>query len=75
MEIIELAGYTHKEKRLIFDNYLYPEAIKHAGLASYVDQLEITTSMRDFIIENYAREAGVRSLKRHINRICEKIAF
>jgi ATP-dependent Lon protease len=31
--------------------------------------------MRDFIIENYAREAGVRSLKRHILRICEKIAF
>ena len=35
MEIIEIAGYTHKEKRLILDNYLYPEAIKHAGLASH----------------------------------------
>ena len=27
------------------------------------------------MIESYAREAGVRSLKKHINRICEKIAF
>ena len=75
MEIIEIAGYTHKEKRLILDNYLYPEAIKHAGLASHEDQVTISPSMRDFIIENYAREAGVRSLKRHVNRICEKIAF
>lgn len=75
MEIIEVAGYTHQEKRLILDNYLYPEAIKHAGLASYNDQVEISAQMRDFIIENYAREAGVRSLKRHITRICEKIAF
>jgi len=24
MEIIELAGYTHKEKRHIMDNYLVP---------------------------------------------------
>jgi Lon-like ATP-dependent protease len=75
MEIIEVAGYTHQEKRLILDNYLYPDAIKHAGLASHVDQVEIPSDVRDFIIENYAREAGVRSLKRHINRICEKIAF
>lgn len=57
------------------DNYLYPEAIKHAGLASFADQVDISPDMRDFIIENYAREAGVRSLKRHILRICEKIAF
>jgi len=42
MEIIEVAGYTHQEKRLILDNYLYPEAIKHAGLASYNDQVEIS---------------------------------
>ena len=75
MEIIEIAGYTHAEKRLILDNYLYPEAIKHAGLSAYAENLNISPSMRDFIIENYAREAGVRSLKRHINRICEKIAF
>jgi len=32
MEIIELAGYTHQEKRQIMDSYLIPEAIQKAGL-------------------------------------------
>jgi ATP-dependent Lon protease len=31
--------------------------------------------MRDFIISQYAREPGVRSLKKFINRIMEKIAY
>lgn len=75
MEIIEIAGYTHKEKRYILDSYLMPEAIHKAGLSSYTDQFEIPPTVRDFIIQNYAREAGVRSLKRFINRICEKVAF
>lgn len=32
MEIIELSGYTHSEKRHIMDTYLIPEAIRNAGL-------------------------------------------
>jgi ATP-dependent Lon protease len=32
MEIIEIAGYTHTEKRYIMDRYLIPNAIKSAGL-------------------------------------------
>lgn len=75
MEIIEIAGYTHAEKRHILDSYLLPEAIQKAGLSSHMDQFDIPPSIRDFIIVNYAREAGVRSLKRYINKICEKIAF
>jgi ATP-dependent Lon protease len=35
MEIIEIAGYTHSEKRQIMDRYLIPEAICHAGLTNY----------------------------------------
>lgn len=31
--------------------------------------------MKDYIIENYSREPGMRSLKKFLNRICEKIAF
>ena len=37
MEIIELAGYTQKEKRHILDNYLLPHAIKIAGLSDLTD--------------------------------------
>ena len=32
MEIISLAGYTHKEKRHILDSYLLPKAIIASGL-------------------------------------------
>lgn len=75
MEIIEIAGYTHVEKLHILDQYLYPAAIKKAGLASYVSNIRISSEVRNYIIEAYAREAGVRSLKNFIDRICEKIAF
>ena len=75
MEIIQIAGYTHKEKKHILSNYLYPDAIKKAGLSSHIAKINLSAGLRDFLIENYAREAGVRSLKKFINRICEKIAF
>ena len=75
MEIIEIAGYTHKEKKHILNSYLYPQAIKKAGLSAHIANIDLPSKLRDFIIENYAREPGVRSLKKYINRICEKIAF
>lgn len=75
MEIIELAGYTHMEKLHILDNYLYPDAIKAAGLAPHMNNIRVPSQVRNYIIENYAREPGVRSLKKYINKICEKIAF
>jgi len=75
MEIIKVAGYTHEEKKHILRNYLYPDAIKNAGLSSHIARINLVDGFRDFLIDNYAREAGVRSLKKFINRICEKIAF
>lgn len=32
MEIIEIAGYTHSEKRHILESFLLPEAVQNAGL-------------------------------------------
>lgn len=32
MEIIHIAGYTYREKNHILEKYLYPDAVKHAGL-------------------------------------------
>lgn len=73
MEIIKIAGYTSKEKRHILDNYLLPQAIEHAGLKPGVHNFMIKSAVKDHIIENYAREPGVRSLKKYINQICEKV--
>jgi ATP-dependent Lon protease len=66
MEIIKIAGYTHKEKRHILDNYLMPKAIEHAGLKPGVHNFLIRSEVKDHIINNYAREPGVRSLQKYI---------
>lgn len=50
MEIIEIAGYTHYEKLHILDNYLYPEAIKKSGLVDYMNNINISADVRNFII-------------------------
>mmetsp|Transcript_13182 Transcript_13182/g.22348 ORF Transcript_13182/g.22348 Transcript_13182/m.22348 type:complete len:438 (+) Transcript_13182:948-2261(+) len=75
MEIIEVAGYTFEEKRHILNKYLLPEAIKKAGLIEGEHKFSIPEATRDFIIENYCREPGVRSLKKFTNQICERIAY
>ena len=72
MEIINLAGYTLNEKRHILDRYLIPEAILTAGLKNEHNYV-ITEDVKDYIIKNYCREPGVRSLKRFINKITEKV--
>jgi len=75
MEIIEVSGYTFEEKRHILNKYLLPEAIQRAGLMEDQHQFSIPESVRDYIIENYCREPGVRSLKKYIQKICERIAY
>ncbi|TNV83820.1 hypothetical protein FGO68_gene1573 [Halteria grandinella] len=76
MEIIHVAGYTHSEKRHILNNYLLPTAIKNTGLLNASETpYTITEKVKDYIIQNYCREPGVRSLKKLVNKVAEKIAF
>ena len=75
MEIIEVAGYTFEEKQHILNKYLLPTAIDKAGLKMHEDKFEFSQEARDYLIENYCRSPGVRSLKKYTNQICEKIAF
>jgi len=72
MEIIELAGYTHEEKREIAKRYLVPRQMERSGLGR--SKIEITTDALDVIIDGYTREAGVRGLEREIGSICRKVA-
>ena len=73
MEVIELSGYTMKEKKTIAQNYLIPKAVKAKGLEDYKVELPDATLVT--LIERYAREAGVRSLDKRVNRILEKICL
>lgn len=71
MEIIHLSGYTQEEKIKIFLKYLLPKQIKNNGLSKNEINISIFTIKK--IINNYTKEAGVRSLERQISKICRKI--
>ena len=72
METIELAGYTHEEKREIAVRYLVPRQMERNGLGR--SKIEFTKPAIDRVIDAYTREAGVRSLEREIGSICRKVA-
>jgi ATP-dependent Lon protease len=72
MEVIELSGYTHEEKREIAKRYLVPRQMERNGLGR--SKIDITRPALDRLIDGYTREAGVRSLEREIGSICRKVA-
>ncbi len=72
METIELAGYTQEEKQQIARRYLVPRQVKANGLKA--SQIEFAAPALAAIIDEYTREAGVRSLERQIGTICRKVA-
>lgn len=71
MEIIHLSGYILEEKLQIAQKYLIPHQLK----AHALDSKEITISKNalKFIIDKYAREAGVRTLDKCIRKIMRKV--
>ena len=72
MEVIAIAGYTEEEKLQIAKRYLVPRQIERNGLKK--SWIAIGDRALRRIIEEYTREAGVRSLEREIGTICRKIA-
>jgi ATP-dependent Lon protease len=72
MEIIRISGYTHLEKVQIAKRYLWPQCLTDHGLTE--DHVSLTDAGLDKVIENYTREAGVRSLKRELAAVCRWVA-
>jgi ATP-dependent Lon protease len=72
MEVIELSGYTHEEKREIAKRFLVPRQMERNGVGR--SKIEFTDEALDLIIDGYTREAGVRSLEREIGSVCRKVA-
>jgi ATP-dependent Lon protease len=73
MEIIRLSGYIAEEKLEIARRYLVPKAMKTHGLKE--GQVTIRKEALRLLIENYAREAGVRSLENLIKKVARKSAM
>jgi ATP-dependent Lon protease len=72
MEIISLPGYTASEKLEIARRYLVARQFEANGLKA--GQVEITDAVLREIIQNYTREAGVRTLEREIGKVLRQAA-
>ncbi|MBI5629366.1 MAG: endopeptidase La [Elusimicrobia bacterium] len=72
LEILRFAGYTHQEKRLIAVKHLLPKQLKAHGINPKL--VAVTETAVDRIIEEYTREAGVRSLDREMAALSRKVA-
>ncbi len=72
MEILEIPGYTRKEKLAIARRHLLPKQLSEHGLSE--ENVEITDQALEEIIDHYTREAGVRSLERQVAAVIRGVA-
>ncbi len=70
MEIIRLVGYITEEKLAIAREHLWPKQLAKAGVKG--SKLKISDAALRQVIEDYAREAGVRGLDKRLGRIVRK---
>ncbi|MCA1608326.1 MAG: endopeptidase La, partial [Acidobacteria bacterium] len=72
LEILNLSGYTEREKLEIAKRHLIEKQCLAAGLGS--EKVQFTDDGILEIIRRYTREAGVRNLEREIGSCLRKIA-
>lgn len=70
MDRINLSGYITEEKMEIARKHLWPKLLRRNNLTSQV--ITITDPTIRYLIEGYAREAGVRNLEKELNKIIRK---
>ncbi len=73
MEVIQLPGYILEEKVEIAKRYLIPRQAKRHGLL--MKEVNITDKALEILIDNYAREAGVRNLEKRIQKIMRQVTL
>jgi ATP-dependent Lon protease len=73
MEIIQLPGYTTEEKLEIAKRYLVKRQLEANGLTP--SQVSLDADALRMIIEDYTREAGVRTLERDIGAVLRNVAM
>jgi len=67
MEIIDLSGYLVEEKLQIARKHLIPKQIQEHGLKA--TDITFSKKILEQIVEEYTREAGVRSMERNIAKL------
>ncbi|CAN5247197.1 endopeptidase La [soil metagenome] len=72
LEILNLSGYTEKEKLEIAKQHLIPKQCENSGIGC--ESVKFTDEGILETIRHYTREAGVRNLEREIGSCLRKIA-
>ncbi len=72
MEVIELPGYTERDKLVIARRHLVPHQLEAHGLSP--ERVEVTDDALAKVVREYTREAGVRNLDRTIATLVRKCA-
>ena len=72
LEIIDLSGYTRREKLSIAQHHLLPKALERHGMTDLGIVFEDPALEK--IIQAYTKEAGVRQLERELSAVLRKLA-
>jgi ATP-dependent Lon protease len=72
MEIIEIPGYTRREKLDIARVHLLPKQLDEHGIKP--EQVSLEDAAIESMIDDYTREAGVRNLERQIASVIRGVA-
>jgi ATP-dependent Lon protease len=72
MEVIELPGYTDREKLEIAKRHLIPKIIRENGLESL--NMAVSDDAVNRVIREYTLEAGLRNLERELANVMRKAA-
>lgn len=72
LEVIEIPGYTERDKCKIAHRYLIPQELAQSGLTE--ENITFRDSALTTLIREYTQESGVRGLKRQIASVVRKVA-
>jgi len=72
MEVIELPGYTDRDKLVIARGFLVPKQLAEHGLSP--QRARIEDGALRLLVDEYTREAGVRNLDRQLATLVRKAA-
>jgi ATP-dependent Lon protease len=72
MRVINVPGYKEVEKKVIVANYIWPDILKHAGIAR--EDLSATEEAAEYIIKEYSDgEEGMRNLIRVVEAVVSRV--
>lgn len=72
LEPLQMPSYSDEEKTAIAKSYVFPKAVKEAGIAE--GQLTISDAVWPQIVRPLGFDSGLRTLERTIQGICRKVA-